>query len=206
MPRQGYNLLSERQREYLEDPDGFVDKHGAGRAADVRYAIRERYDAVRDDLDLLEEMIFEWDTYRTEYRTVVECRGCGGLDSDYAAGEWQPVPEIVTDRGGRERDEPEGWVIPPRSLVGEAVSSDHYPDVDWDECLVNLLRGWCPDCRPDDDVVDRAVESGLIPCWKDRDGHPDRHEIGGDAAAECIRHRNVPLTNDELDAVRAANK
>ena len=172
MPRQGYNFLSDREREYLNSPDQFDSQ----RAAELSYRIRQKTVAAVDDLELLRATAKVWD--KTEEIATSEFV-CWFTQPDAGPDAFDCSSTIEIDGAvfvSESLDEtltvtPDGWLFP-RQKPGE------------------IRFGVCPDCRKR--AVEWFKETGRVPCGAR--GHRT-HEPHSASYEEC--RVTLPLTDEE---------
>lgn len=61
MPSNDFNLLSDREREYLENPNSFDSQT----KAEIRYRLRSKWDNIVEDMKILKENRNLW---KKQYR------------------------------------------------------------------------------------------------------------------------------------------
>jgi hypothetical protein len=79
MPSKKFDLLSERERKYLQDPDSF----DAQTAADIRYRLRGKWESIEEDTRMMEDTVDQWakevlinDSSSSYPHAFIQCRSC----------------------------------------------------------------------------------------------------------------------------------
>lgn len=174
VPRQDYDFLSDREREYLNAPEQFDSQ----RAAELSYRIRQKTAAALDDLELLRSTAEVWDKTEPVISTTFVCvftaddAGPDAFDCS-STKELDPAvfnPETLDEWYSKT---PSGWIV----SGGRTPGSER-------------MLAVCPDCRSR--AVDWFEETGRIPCGKP--GHRT-HEPHSDPYEEC--RLSLPLTDEE---------
>lgn len=185
MPKADYEFLSDRQREYLQNPDDFDSQ----RSAELAYRIRQKYAATLEDFELLYETPALWDKTEHEISAVLTCHyewpkagpsdfgGCENeenLDPFWVKGELSEADQRMA---------PPGWTV-----------ADMNPPAPFPSPIDP--KGICPDCR--EKAREYARTHGTVPC---QGGKHSAHRVGSDQFKSC--YDRLALTGQEMREIDA---
>jgi hypothetical protein len=181
MPKAEYNFLSERQREYLKNPDDFDSQ----RSAELAYRIRQKYAAAREDFDLLHEKPAVWDKKKHEISTVVTCgyqwEKCGPDEFGGCENTQEVDPIFFKGESGAEQWLPvPGWKEPDMLGIGNNETA-----------VIS-----CPESR--EKAREYAREHGTVPCTMPK--HTS-HRVGSKAFKSC--YEVLALTGEDMKQLDA---
>lgn len=195
MPSSDYEFLSDRQREYLQNPDDFDSQ----RSAELSYRIRQKISAIQEDFELLRDTVPSWDKTETIFSVVLKCHfrhehagpaEFGGCDNTRVIDDWIVDPESLKFNWETTVDD---WDI--RDNYGISTADDADPV---DEQVI----GTCPECLSQ--AFDYACRNGTVPCYGNlRDSHPPSHEPGSKAFNNCGL---LALTDEQLVDIYVRDK
>jgi hypothetical protein len=187
MPTSDYSFLSDTQREYLENPDAFDSQ----RSAELAYRIRQKYQAVSEDLELLHESPEAWDKMEDGKPVRLECAFQYTDSGPHEFGECDNTLKIPAIRKyGKlsgdiiECELDNGWIRANPTMMGSVDRTE------WSAV--------CPSCH--EQAVEHAREHGSVPC-----PHSDctTHRAGSNIFNE---HREaLALTEEDLQEIDAIN-
>lgn len=174
MPRANYNFLSEREREFLENPDSFTTQ----RAAEISYRIRQKTTTVKEDLELLRDTAEVWDKTSGFDSAKFVCRftqSDAGPESFDCSNSIKMDPAVLISESLDEtvRRNPEGWIVNNNVFAGDSVFAV------------------CPECH--ERAIEWMEETGRVPCGTS--GHRT-HKPNSEPYNEC--KAAIPLTDEEL--------
>lgn len=115
-----YDFLSERQREFLENPDEFNSQ----RSAELAYRIRCKCEAAREDFELLHETPFARD--KIEYKHSAELACTHGPDergpTEFGGCDNRRVVDQFMIKGSLSQAYQQlsvpGWNVPENPMIG----------------------------------------------------------------------------------------
>jgi len=174
MSESDYNFLSDREREFVSDPDSFDNQ----RAAEVSHQIRRKYESMMEDRRLLNTHPDVWDEPRMIESAVVECVFCPSSPFSGGPEQFQQCKNsVIVDSygfrgavsGAYWRQTPDGWV----------EVRDWRPQNDDDRADVRAYAV-CPECRSQ--AREYVRQHGTVPCLAA--GH-DAHHVGSTEFIEC---------------------
>lgn len=186
MPKSNYSFLSDKQREYLENPDQFSSQ----RSAEISYRIRQKYKSVQDDLELLEDTVDAWDKLEEGYPIILECSfeydisgpdGFGGCENTL---DLNPIGHYGKLSGARVRRVPDiDWIrLRASGLFDTKNANDRI-----------VYRGFCPMCQQK--AHEYAREHGTVPCSHRKH---TAHRPDSNVFNECYDKGNIPLSDEGL--------
>jgi hypothetical protein len=157
MPISDYSFLSDRQREYLENPESFDSQ----RAAEISYRIRKKYESARQGMSTLYEHAELWDKKGRSETVELKCAfhpsmgdagpaGFGECDTIEVVDEYTWEAQVS---GALVVDPPGGWFLP-------------------DEPASEFQFGVCPECRRK--AKEHVRAHGTVPCTE---GNHTAHRV-----------------------------
>jgi len=186
MPNSEYSFLSDRQREFLNDPDSFDSQ----RAAELSYRIRRKYESADEGMQLLHEHAEVWDKMSASQSAVVECVfSWGGGPEQFEQCDSSVVVDAYLVKGATTgvwvEQTPDGWANVP--IYGNEGNDNSRAD----------MRTWavCPECRSQ--AREYVRQHGAVPCT---DARHNAHRVGSSQFKKCSR--NVALTMNDLRQLR----
>jgi hypothetical protein len=167
MTNSDYSFLSDREREYLENPEAF----DSAQAAEISQRIRNKYEPARRGIHTLNENAKLWDKTGSTSDVEFKCRfhksmGGGGPKGFGECDSIQVVEEYYWQGELSESsvfDPPRDWGVR-TSFLG----NEHY--------------GVCPDCRSQ--AKEHVREHGTVPCTES--SHTAHRIADGKQLEKCL--------------------
>ncbi|MFD1598335.1 hypothetical protein [Halobellus rarus] len=203
MPSKKFDLLSDREREFLKDPESFDPQT----AADIRYRLRGKWQSAKPDMNLLFDNHEIWAKKETIGEVVIVCEDCGTavVRDEYKYSHADENTHIETDE----------WINVINACMSYSEWSYHDIDEDLSEKLssdtIEYLKseydyiyrheGFCPDCSDEPEVIRASKRTGRVPCQLDR-CDSKTHKIGSNPFED---HRNyIPLSDSAIKEIQRA--
>lgn len=172
MPSKDYSFLSDRERDYLRNPDDYEGQE----SSNIAYRIRQKRKQVQEDFELLEESIPAWDVVEREGSDCeIVCKRCGDTEERKSAHYRHTGGDAILHGIDWIRWDVSGWPI------------DSVP------C-------YCPDCWTEAREKGRemAREKARVPCFVK--GH-NYHKITSEPVNDCLG-AGVPFGEEELEQLK----
>ncbi|SNR61595.1 hypothetical protein SAMN06266787_10694 [Halorubrum ezzemoulense] len=215
MPSKKFNLLSEREREYLENPDNFDSQT----AAEIRYRLRTKWEEIEKDTTLLKNNLDKWTKDQISDVIVIVCGECENRT-------WtiETKPSHANFQNRSDIEIPDGWVIPQKSgkqwvhpqeikeyfgedddysnlpidVGNESVFDQLYSLLDYCDNSISKKHGYCPNHGDKSIVIKKAKKTGRVKC---RNDDCNTHRIGSEPYEDHRRY--IPLSDSTIEEIKA---
>lgn len=173
MPSVEFGVLSEREEQYLEEPDQF----GSQERAEIRYRLRAKYEKALEAVTRLEERPETWDTKERAGDGIVTCSECGARRT-FPRYAYRETGETTVRTIG-------SWHMITRPPGPNFIIDEQHP-----------YRGYCDSCWNELRDREAVVEQGRVLCSKPG---CNTHRVGSTPYRECKEQGLLVFSDEDLD-------